>query len=154
MSFASQLGWHDGSLRSGGIYDRGKEPSAADLRSFIEAELRTSDEVQNRQNASNDFILGHPEFIDSGAFGTTNAKLMTHELQVRGHWPNPTALDFEEAYVSLSEAGLLRLDEKKIDAQRAQELDQRAAEIKAAQFDEADAYTMSMEELERRGRGW
>ncbi len=150
MTFYSQLGWHDGSLRSGGVFDREDEPTAADLRTFIDNELRTADEVQNRQKAANDFVILHPEFCDTPG----NAKLMKHELEVRGRYPNPSLSDMEEAYVSLSEAGLLKLDQKKIDAQRAQELDKRAAEIKANQFNEEDAYNLPMEELERRARGW
>lgn len=152
--FIGQAGWFDGSLKSGGVYDRENEPSTADLRAFIENETRTSNEVVNRQKNANDFVVLHPEFIDAGAIGEANGRLMRHELEVKGRWPNPSLADMEEAYVSLSEAGLLRLDQKKINAQRAQELDKRAAEIKAGQFDEEAAYSMSMEELEARGRGW
>ena len=151
MSFYSQLGWHDGSLRSGGVFDRAEnEPTTEQLRNYIENETRTSNEVVNKQKIANEFVTLHPEFVDCEA----NGRLMRHEMEVRGHFSNPTLNDFEEAYVSLSGAGLLKLDQKKINAQRAQELDKRAGEIKASQFDEEAAYTMPLEELEARGRGW
>jgi hypothetical protein len=149
-NFIGQMGYYDGSLRSGGVYDRGDEPSTADIRTFIENETLTANEVVNRKKAADDFVVLHPEFVDC----ESNGRLMRHEMEVRGCWPSPSPQDFEQAYVSLSEAGLLKLNQAKINAQRAQELDKRAAEIKAGQFNEGAAYEMSMEELEAHCRGW
>jgi hypothetical protein len=147
-------GWHTGSVKSG-VDSLGEmsadQPTPEQLREFINNELQTADEVVNRGKVSDEFVRVYKEYgyIDNAA----NAALMKHELQQRGCWSNPTITDFETAFVALNESGLMKLDAKKLQAEQARLLDERAAEIRAAEFDPAAAYTMRMEELERRAGG-
>ncbi|MGA9305632.1 MAG: hypothetical protein WBW31_09550 [Candidatus Sulfotelmatobacter sp.] len=128
-------------------------PSPAELRAFIDKEMKNADEVVNRQKAGDDFVIAHPEYIDGGPTGQHNARLMRHELQATGRWPNPSLEDYEAVYHSLSQDGLLKLNQSKIDAQRAADLDARAAEIKANRFDETKAYSMTADQLRAKARG-
>jgi hypothetical protein len=83
---------------------------------------------------------------------------------LRNHWETvlgvtiPTFAQIEESFFATREAGLLQLDPKAVARENEEAILRRAAEIReqreAAEFNEADAYTMSLEELEARCRGW
>jgi hypothetical protein len=80
------------------------------------------------------------------------------------HWTHvlgvtiPTLAEIEETYFALRESGVLQLNQKAVAKENQEEVLRRAAEYReqreAAEFNEADAYTMSLEELEARCRGW
>lgn len=87
-----------------------------------------------------------------------NALLMKH------HWENslgvviPTLEEMEESFFGLRDSGVLQLDAKEVAREDEEKVIRRCAELRekraAASFNEADAYSMSMDELEARGRGW
>jgi len=144
-------GYHAGTTLSGidEMNQINAQPSPEQLRDYIINEMQTADEVVSRQTNGNLFVKNHPEFKDTQA----NGHLMTHELKVRGYWPNPSYANFEEVYFSLAQDNLLALHQDKIDAQRAQELDEQAAKIRAEAFDEETAYALPLNEVARRAGG-
>jgi hypothetical protein len=152
MGFDS--GWYTGSVKSG-VDSLGEmsadQPTPEQLREFISNELQTADEVVNRRKVGDEFVRVYKEYgyIDNKA----NAELLKHELQQRGRWNNPTITDFETAFVTLNESGLMQLDAKKLQAEQARLLDARAAEIHAEEFDPASAYLLPLEEVARRAGG-
>ena len=128
-------------------------PTAEQLRTYIETEMAQADEVVNRQKTADDFVGQHPEYIDGGPTGLANGKLMNFELQQRGYWPNPSLEQFEDVYSELSQAGMLKLNQSVITAERAKALDERAAQIKANRFNEDAAYSMTADQLRAKARG-
>lgn len=128
------------------------QPTTEQLRAFIDNEIATADENVNRKKAADEFVAvyKHYGYIDDKA----NGALLRHELQARGHWHNPTVENFEHAFASLNESGLLRLDQKKLQAEQARLLDQRAAEIRENTFSLEKAEAMSTDELYQHGMGF
>jgi hypothetical protein len=104
------------------------------------------------------FLKMYPAYIDSGAAGQHNAQLMRHHWETVFNTEVPTLAQMEESFFALRNSGVLRLNAKAVAAEDAAFIAQRADKIiadrKAAEFDEADAYSMSMEELERKARGF
>lgn len=94
----------------------------------------------------------YPVYLDS----EHNKRLMVH------HWTEvlgtsiPTFAEIEETFFSLRGSGVLQLNAKAVAKEDAAAVAVRADEIiaarKAAEFNEADAYSMPLEELEKRAR--
>lgn len=70
----------------------------------------------------------------------------------------PSLEQIEDSFFTLRNRGMIQLDAKQVAKENEREILSRAAEIRekreAEAFNEADAYTMSMEELEKRARGF
>jgi len=84
-----------------------------------------------------------------------NAAHMLYALQQRlgANYTRATIADFEAAYNSLNGAGLITFN-KGVHAAAAKEEAQRiAAKARDEQFNEEDAYTLSLDELRRRSGG-
>jgi len=98
------------------------------------------------------FRAMYPSYKDT----ERNSKLM------KAFWENelgvtvPGLEDMEHAFFTLRQRGVLELNQKAVDKESEEAILRRAAEIReareAAEFDEADAYTMDFAELERRAR--
>src|SRR5208282_2984090 len=136
MSYPS--GWFTGSVRSGSdeMNQIAAQPSAEQLREFINNELQNSDENQRKVQAANDFVaLYKPRgYKDTKA----NAAQLQNALSLLGK-TQPTVADFEDAYARLVTNGMLSLDEEKLNAMQREEERLRLQEILDNQFDEADA---------------
>jgi hypothetical protein len=145
-------GYYTGTTISGAEEISTNQPTAQQLREFINNEIATADENVNRQKVADEFVAVYKEYgyVDDKA----NGALIRHELQARGNWHNPTITNFEEAFASLNESGVLRLDQKKLQAEQARLLDVRAAEIRESAFSLEKAEAMSTDELYRRGMGF
>jgi len=128
------------------------QPTAEQLRAFINNEIATSDANVNRTKTANEFVKVYKEYgyVDD----QYNGALMRHELQSRGHWDSPSITNFEESFHALNKSGLLHIDAKKIQAEQARLLDARAAEIRENTFSLEKAEAMSTDELYQRGMGF
>jgi len=100
------------------------------------------------------FCKMYPAYVDSAH----NMKLMKHHWETAFGTKVPSLVQLEESFFELRNAGVLTLNAKAVakeDAARiAQHHDELIAARKESEFDEAAAYTMPMEELERRARGF
>ena len=100
------------------------------------------------------FMKMYPAYVDNDH----NAKLMKHQWQTKFDVETPSLVQLEETFFDLRQAGVLTLNKAAVakeDAARiAQHHDELIAARKEAEFDPAKAYTMPMEELEARARGW
>lgn len=100
------------------------------------------------------FRVMYPAYRDT----TPNMKAM------KLHWEEvlgvtiPTLEQIEDSFFTLRNRGILQLDAKQVAKENEREILSRAAEIREAReanaFNEADAYALPMEELERRARGF
>ena len=130
--------------------------------------------LAQRAAASTQEIADTEQFIkDEATFRTMypaykdsqhNAKLMKY------HWENvlgttiPTLEQIEDSFFTLRENGVLQLDAKAVAKENQEQILRRAAELReareAAAFNEADAYTMPLEQLRARAnreagvQGW
>jgi hypothetical protein len=95
----------------------------------------------------------YPAYIDSDH----NAQLMKHHFETAFGVAYPSLVQVEESFFALRNSGVLNLNKAAIAKEDAAELAKRHDEViaarKEAEFDPAVAYTMSMEELERRAGG-
>lgn len=94
----------------------------------------------------------YPAYKDS----EHNAKLLkTYWEEVLGV-TIPSLEQMEESFFALRDRGVLQLNAKAVAKENEEQILRRAAELREAreanEFNEADAYTMPMEELERRAR--
>lgn len=113
-----------------------------------EAEEQQKSNLRNTQTAGDAWIIArHPEYIDSEA----NGNLMRHQLASNGVLEDvATVHDFEKAYNDLRASGLLKLNPKELEKQRAEELKQMAAKAFDNQPSEEEMEKMPLEELRRR----
>lgn len=152
MAFDS--GWYSGSVVSGSEELAGiskNRPTSDQLREYINNELQNTDAAISRQKAADDFVaLYKPRgYKDTAA----NAKQLMNALSLLGK-SNPTIPDLEDIYTRLVANGMLDLDQTKLSASQKQEEQKRVAQYLENQFDEEKAYSMDMQTLERRARGW
>jgi hypothetical protein len=126
--------------------------AAASQQEIAASEQFIKDEATFRQM--------YPAYKDS----QHNAKLMKY------HWENvlgtsiPTLEQIEDSFFTLRENGVLQLDPKQVAKENQEQILRRAAKLReareAAEFNEADAYTMSLDELRARAnreagvQGW
>lgn len=96
----------------------------------------------------------NPAYIDN----QHNMKLLKNQWETTYGVVIPTYEQLEECYFTLRTAGVLNLNKAAVERESAQDIavkaDRLIAARKAATFDEADAYSMSMQDLEKRARGW
>jgi hypothetical protein len=96
----------------------------------------------------------YPAFIDNDH----NTKLMQHQWREKFNTEIPSLVQLEECFFDLRNAGVLTLNKTAVAKEDAAEIaklhDELIAARKEAEFDEADAYTMSMDELKRKARGF
>jgi hypothetical protein len=98
------------------------------------------------------FRAMYPAYKDSNH----NAKLLkTYWEEVLGVTV-PTLEQMEESFFALRDRGVLQLDAKAVAKENQEQILRRAAELREAreanEFNEADAYMMPIEELERKAR--
>jgi tRNA A58 N-methylase Trm61 len=127
--------------------------SAEQIKKLVERAARSDKQNADSarsQEAGNVFVELHPEFVDT----QKNAK------QVRAHCTAmgiayPTLDDLERAYEALKSVGLVDLNQKELIAQQQRATKEAANGVRENQFDEADAYTLPLEEVRRRANlGW
>jgi hypothetical protein len=116
-----------------------------------EAQIAAAQQFQLDQKT---FLKMYPVYKDTDR----NALLMKH------HWENslgvtiPSLTEIEESFFALRESGVLQPDAKAVAREDEDAVIRRAAELREAReanaFNEADAYALPFEELERRARGW
>jgi hypothetical protein len=130
---------------------------AAGVRWVVERAMASEEEKNRADQFHKDvatFRHMYPAYLDS----EHNKRLMVH------HWTEvlgtsiPTFAEIEETFFSLRGSGVLQLNAKAVAKEDAAAVAVRADEIiaarKAAEFNEADAYSMPLEELEKRARGF
>ena len=100
------------------------------------------------------FRMMYPSYRDTEA----NAKAMKCFWEESLGVTIPSLEQIEDSFFTLRNRGMIQLDAKQVDKENQEAILRRAAEIRekreAEAFNEADAYTMPMEELERRARGF
>jgi hypothetical protein len=126
------------------------EPTPEQLRTFINNEINTANNVAAIDKAASDFVaLYKPRgYKDT----TANAKQVNNALSLLGK-TQPTIADFEDIYARLVANNMLDLDKSKLSALEKQEEEIRIAQYLDNQFDEATAYTLPLDELRRRAGG-
>lgn len=94
----------------------------------------------------------HPEIVDS----THNAnQIATYLKLTKGNAMPRSTADLDEAAEALNRAGLLQIDQAKLDAKYRREVSAEAEELSnRRQPTEEEMYAMPMHELEERSRGW
>ncbi len=96
----------------------------------------------------------YPVYVDS----EHNKRLMVHHWNEVLGTPIPELAQIEETFFSLRTSGVLQMNAAALKREDGAAIAKRADEIvsarKEAAFDEADAYAMPFEELERRARGF
>jgi hypothetical protein len=100
------------------------------------------------------FCKMYPAYIDNAH----NQKLMKHHWETQFGVRVPSLVQLEESFFALRNSGVVNLNAKAVAKEDASVIAQRHDEViatrKESEFDEAAAYMMPMEELERRARGW
>src|SRR5260370_35440359 len=93
------------------------------------------------------FLSRHPEYRNTG----TNGNQMAAYLKTHNMHPPYRCEDLENAFAELSSAGTLELNQKAIAMKQRAEIEGRLSQRK--EFDENEAYTLPLQEIERRARG-
>jgi hypothetical protein len=128
------------------------------VRWVVERALKSDEEKQAGERFQTEtvplFKKMYPAYIDNDH----NMKLMQHHWKTKFGVEIPSLVQVEESFFDLRNAGVVNLNAKAVAKEQADVIAQRHDEIialrKESEFDEAAAYTMPMEELERRGRGF
>jgi hypothetical protein len=133
----------------------GKLDATATLN-LVKRAMATEEQKQAADDFQTDyrvFLKMYPAYRDDAH----NAQLM------KNHWESvlgvsvPSLPQMEESFFALRNSGVAHLNPKAVAKEDAafiaQRADQIIAERKAGEFDEADAYTMPLQELEDRCRG-
>jgi hypothetical protein len=134
--------------------------TAEDVRAGQEIFLKT-DELRAKQaqylQHERDFVAANPSFKNTPANWKTMAAHMTGDKSNRANVENVTATrdQLDEAFTYLAKRGLLELNKGSVKAEEARAInDRNEARERAAAFNEEEAYTMPLNELARRARGW
>ena len=102
------------------------------------------------------FLQAHPEYEDDGQAGKTNGEAMKLGLKMIGV-KDPTTANFyqlEEVFNRLKESGELTLKVSVLQQQAQQAVADRVQEIEQErEFNEDDAYSMSLDQLRQRAGG-
>jgi hypothetical protein len=128
------------------------------VRWLVERALKSEDEKHAGDKFQTEtvplFKKMYPAFIDN----IHNTKLMQHQWKTQFGTEVPSLAQLEECFFELRNAGVLTLNKAAVakeDAARiAQHHDEIIALRKESEFDEAAAYAMPLEELEKRARGF
>jgi hypothetical protein len=100
------------------------------------------------------FCKMYPAYVDSAH----NMKLMKHQWETAFGVRVPNLVQLEESFFELRNSGVLTLNAKAVAKEEAAVIAQRHDELIAArkesEFDEADAYNMSLEELRQKANGF
>ena len=131
--------------------------TAEDVRAGQEIFLKT-DELRTQQAQTiqdeRDFLAAYPEFKPT----KDNWARMCLYLEGRGVKANNGLATFEEiegAFHHLKTLGTLELNKASVRQQEARAINERNERREAASaFNEEEAYTMPLNELARRARGW
>jgi len=128
---------------------------AAGVLGVVKRAMATEAEIASAEQFLKDvstFLVLYPAYLNSDA----------NMLRMRAHWQEalvvsiPTLEQIEDTFLTLRNHGVLQLNQKAVAKENEREILSRAAELRekrqAEAFNEADAYTMPMEELERRAR--
>lgn len=121
------------------------------LRTIADRAAIAADAAQSGKRSRADVAAWgalHPEWKDT----PSNIRLMDHELKRQGVLINPTVGELERAYNSLTESGLLDLNEKKLREREQKLAQQRANTIQESggplpAFNEDEAYSIDMDQL-------
>ena len=143
---------------------RTKEDAAFDkldaqgVRNVVERAMLGEEEKARIEQFHKDeqtFRVMYPAYKDS----QHNAHAMKH------HWENvlgvaiPTLTQMEDSFFELRNSGVIQLNQQAVAKENQEQILRRAAEIRetreAMEFNEESAYTLPLEEVERRARqGW
>jgi hypothetical protein len=129
---------------------------AAGVRGVVVRAMASEEEVNASLQFHNKdvptFLSMYPAYVNNDH----NMRLMRH------HWEQvlgvtiPTFEQMEESFFALRDSGVIQLNAKAVAKENEEQILRRAAELREAreanEFNEADAYTMSIEELKRRAR--
>jgi hypothetical protein len=131
--------------------------TAEDVRAGQEIFLKT-DELRAKQAQSvqdeRDFLAKHPEFKPTKA-NWERMCLYLEGANVEANSGLATFEDMEAAFHHLKTLGTLELNKASVRQQEARAInDRNEARERAAAFNEEEAYTMPLNELARRARGW
>jgi hypothetical protein len=121
-----------------------------------------------RASASHDQLEAADQFqIDERTFRKlypsyqdcpSNTKAMQNQWRTKFGTEVPSGSQMEECFLDLREAGLVRLVAKEVAKEDEAFIAQRADKVrndrKANEFNEADAYSCSLEELRSKANGW
>jgi hypothetical protein len=131
---------------------------AAGARRLAELAIASEEDKEAAMRFSKDeatFRVMYPAYRDT----TQNAKAMKLYWEEVLGVAVPSLVQMEESFFELRRRDALQLDAKAVAKENERDILQRAAEIREAReanaFDEAEAYTMPLQEVERRARaGW
>ena len=130
---------------------------AAAVKQLVKRAMATDEEKTAADQFQKDykvFFEMYPTYVDN----EHNKNAMVH------HWREvlgvavPTLEQLEECFFALRDSNLLQLDPKEVAKENKSATEKRAETIRAdraaREFNEADAYSMSMDELKARAMGW
>jgi|SRR5579862_314041 len=126
--------------------------TAEGMRRYIASEMLSIAEKEGLVASKPEidaFIEDHADYEDAGDAGVLNGHAMKTYLHDRGIRA-PRYADLEAAYASLKTNGTLILKQGAVEEQARMAAKARAS---AQTFNETEAYTLPLEELERRARG-
>jgi hypothetical protein len=130
---------------------------AAGVRSVVLRAMASEEEITKAEQFQKDvqtFLVMNPSYLNSDA----------NMMRMRAHWEEalgvtiPSLEQIEDSYHTLRNHGVITLNKTAVAKENEREVLSRAAELRekreAAEFNEADAYTMPMDQLEAKIRGW
>lgn len=128
------------------------------VRWVVERALKSEEEKQAGDRFQTEtvplFTKMYPAYIDSAH----NMKLMQHHWRTKFNTEIPSLVQVEESFFDLRNAGVLTLNAKAVAKEQADVIAQRHDELIAArkesEFDEAAAYAMPFDQLEKKARGF
>jgi hypothetical protein len=128
------------------------------VRWVVERALKSEEDKQAGDKFQTEtvplFKKMYPAFIDN----VHNTKLMQHQWKTKFGTEVPSLVQLEECFFDLRQAGVLTLNAKAVAKEQADVIAQRHDEIialrKESEFDEAAAYAMPFDQLEKKARGW
>jgi hypothetical protein len=117
--------------------------STEQIKSLATEMIAQADQVEgnrNWQQVQKEFVANNPDFVANPANGSALAAVLVErgKLDPSGVYLG-TMADMQDAFIELAEKGVLQLRE--------------GARL-PKRVDEAEAYTLPIEELQRRARGW
>lgn len=128
-----------------------EERSAEQIRADFNVLARTNAEqaaIEQSRRDADVFVKLHPEWMDTGR----NARILLAFCQAQGI-SHPTLVDMDRFFPALVAYNLIELNQRELAKQEDSSAAARAKKIREEAFDEAEAYTMPLEEVRRRAGG-
>lgn len=130
-----------------------QKQTAEGVRKYIVSELAAINERENLVTSESEidaFKARHPEYEDDGDKGVWNGQVMRANLRARGI-VNPRYEDLRESFAQLKADNQLHLKPGVVRQQEQARVEARVSK-QSPDFDEAEAYSIPLEELEMRAR--